>query len=132
MVKCFHDNMILRKEFKVGQKMLLFNSRLKLIAVEIRHKAIDKTFKVNGHQLKLFHKCPTMMEGDVEDLSLVKPTLLENLIEFFMVLKGDPNLGRIIWYQSQISASTLHEIHFGHTILGYLFGIWRFLPQQQY
>ncbi|RDX80674.1 hypothetical protein CR513_38740, partial [Mucuna pruriens] len=30
-VKRFHDNMILRKEFKVGQKVLLFNSHLKLI-----------------------------------------------------------------------------------------------------
>ncbi|RDX70303.1 hypothetical protein CR513_50476, partial [Mucuna pruriens] len=40
-----------------------------------RNEATNKTFKVNGHQLKLFHECPTMMEGDVEDLSLVKPTL---------------------------------------------------------
>ncbi|RDX94689.1 Retrovirus-related Pol polyprotein from transposon 17.6, partial [Mucuna pruriens] len=46
-------------------------------AVEIRNEATNKTFKVNAHQLKLFHECPTMMEGDVEDLSLVKPTLLE-------------------------------------------------------
>ncbi|RDY06692.1 hypothetical protein CR513_09275, partial [Mucuna pruriens] len=70
-VKRFHDSMILRKEFKVGQKVFLFNSCLKLIAIEIRNKATEKTFKVNGHQLKLFHECPTMMEGDVEDLSLV-------------------------------------------------------------
>ncbi|RDX96865.1 hypothetical protein CR513_20426, partial [Mucuna pruriens] len=42
--------------------------------VEIRNEATNKTFKVNGHQLKLFHECPTMMEGDV-DLSLVEPTL---------------------------------------------------------
>ncbi|RDX85521.1 hypothetical protein CR513_33273, partial [Mucuna pruriens] len=95
-VKCFHDNIILRNEFKVGQKVLLFNPRFKLItgklhskwdgafvitnvfpygAIEIRNEATDKTFKVNGHQLKLFHECPTMMEGDVEDLSLVKPSL---------------------------------------------------------
>ncbi|RDY01817.1 hypothetical protein CR513_14809, partial [Mucuna pruriens] len=74
-VKCFHDNMILRKEFKVGQKVLLFNSRLKLIAsklrskwdgpfvitnvfpydaVEIRNEATNKTFKVNRHQLKCY------------------------------------------------------------------------------
>ncbi|RDX87948.1 hypothetical protein CR513_30518, partial [Mucuna pruriens] len=85
-VKCFHDNMILRKVFKVGQKVFLFNSHLKLIAgkrcskwdgpfvitnvfpygaVEIRKEATDKTFKVNGNQLKLFHECPTMMEGDM-------------------------------------------------------------------
>ncbi|RDX89397.1 hypothetical protein CR513_28887, partial [Mucuna pruriens] len=31
-VKKFHDQQILRKEFRVGQKVLLFNSRLKLIA----------------------------------------------------------------------------------------------------
>ncbi|RDX91886.1 hypothetical protein CR513_26061, partial [Mucuna pruriens] len=95
-VKHFHDSMILRKEFKMGQKVLLFNSRLKLIAgklhskwdgpfvitnvfpysaIEISNEATDKTFKVNGQQLKLFHECPIMMEGDVEDLSLVKPTL---------------------------------------------------------
>ncbi|RDX66182.1 hypothetical protein CR513_55076, partial [Mucuna pruriens] len=30
-VKHFHDNMILRNEFKVDQKVLLFNSRLTLI-----------------------------------------------------------------------------------------------------
>ncbi|RDX72323.1 hypothetical protein CR513_48211, partial [Mucuna pruriens] len=69
-LKCFHDNMILTMEFKVGHKVLLFNSHLKLIAVEIRNEATDKIFKVNGHQLKLFHECPTMMDGDVEDLSL--------------------------------------------------------------
>ncbi|RDX61622.1 hypothetical protein CR513_60131, partial [Mucuna pruriens] len=94
-VKCFHDNMILRKEFKLDQKVLLFNSYLKLIVVkfrskwdgpfiittifpydvvEIRNEATDKTFKVNGHHLKLFHECPTMIEGDVEDLFLVNPT----------------------------------------------------------
>ncbi|RDX70289.1 hypothetical protein CR513_50490, partial [Mucuna pruriens] len=35
-VKKFHDQQILRKEFRVGQKVLLFNSRLKLIAVKLR------------------------------------------------------------------------------------------------
>ncbi|RDY11222.1 hypothetical protein CR513_04146, partial [Mucuna pruriens] len=69
-VKRFHDNIILRKEFKVGEKLLLFNSCLKLIAgklhskwvgpfvitnvfsysvVKIRNETTDKTFKVNGH-----------------------------------------------------------------------------------
>ncbi|RDX71973.1 hypothetical protein CR513_48605, partial [Mucuna pruriens] len=62
-VKRFHDNMILRDEFKVSQKELLFNCCLKLIVVEIN-------FKVNRHQLKLFHEYPTMTEGDVEELSL--------------------------------------------------------------
>ncbi|RDX98821.1 hypothetical protein CR513_18209, partial [Mucuna pruriens] len=97
-VKQFYDNMILRKEFKMGEKVLLFNSRLKLIAcklhskwdepfvitnvfpydtVEIKNEATDKIFKVNGHQLKSFHDSSMMMEGDVEELSLVKPTLRE-------------------------------------------------------
>ncbi|RDX95631.1 hypothetical protein CR513_21819, partial [Mucuna pruriens] len=97
-VNCFHDNKILRKEFKVGQIVLLFNSRLKLITgklhskwdgpfvitnvfpygtIEIRNEATNKTFKVNWHQLKSFNECSIMMKGDMEDLSLVKPTLPE-------------------------------------------------------
>ncbi|RDX98122.1 hypothetical protein CR513_18968, partial [Mucuna pruriens] len=74
-VKHFHDNMILRKEFKVNQKVLLFNS------LEIRNEAINKIIKVNGQQLKPFHESPTMMQGDVKDLSLVKPTFLKQQIE---------------------------------------------------
>ncbi|RDX91906.1 hypothetical protein CR513_26039, partial [Mucuna pruriens] len=55
MVECFHDNMILRKEFKVGQKVLLFNSRLKLIAhiVEIIVRPISsKSMGTNSSHLK--------------------------------------------------------------------------------
>ncbi|RDX87946.1 Retrovirus-related Pol polyprotein from transposon 17.6, partial [Mucuna pruriens] len=37
-VKQFHDNRILRKEFRVSQKVLLFRSRLKLIAGKIHSK----------------------------------------------------------------------------------------------
>ncbi|RDX61506.1 hypothetical protein CR513_60259, partial [Mucuna pruriens] len=76
-VKHFHDNRILRKEFSVGQKVLLFNSRLKLIAsklrsgwdepfvvtnvfpygtVEVRDTANNNMFKVNGYQLKPYHE----------------------------------------------------------------------------
>ena len=78
-VKRFHDSRILRKEFHIGQKVLLFNSRLKLIsdklwsrwdgpfvisnifshgAFEIKNEVTDKVFKVNSHQLKLFHESP--------------------------------------------------------------------------
>ncbi|RDX77862.1 hypothetical protein CR513_41931, partial [Mucuna pruriens] len=67
------DELILRKEFRVGQKVLLFHSRLKLIVgklrskwdrpfvvtsifpysvVEVRDEAKNCMFKVNGHQLK--------------------------------------------------------------------------------
>ncbi|RDX98849.1 hypothetical protein CR513_18183, partial [Mucuna pruriens] len=70
---------ILRKEFKVSQKVLLFHSRLKLIVgklcsrwdrpffvtnifpygiVKVRDEANKRTFKVNGHQLKPYHEGP--------------------------------------------------------------------------
>ncbi|RDX86872.1 hypothetical protein CR513_31737, partial [Mucuna pruriens] len=83
---------------KIYKKNWAFNSCLKLIvgklrsksdgpfiiinvfpygAIEIRNETTNKTFKVNGHQLKLFHECLTMIEGDVEDLSLVKSSLSE-------------------------------------------------------
>ncbi|RDX81562.1 hypothetical protein CR513_37753, partial [Mucuna pruriens] len=71
------QKLILRKEFTVGQKVLLFNSRLKLIvgklrsrwdgpfvitdifpygAVEVRDIVSNRTFKVNSHQLKPYHE----------------------------------------------------------------------------
>ena len=74
-MKTFHARMILRNEFSVGQKVLLFHSKLKLFpgklrsywvgpfivvnvfphgAVEIRSPTSDKVFKVNGHRLKTF------------------------------------------------------------------------------
>jgi hypothetical protein len=75
--KVFHDKMIFRKEFKIGQKVLLYHSRLRLFpgklrsrwigpfvvtnvfphgAVEIQSLATSKVFKVNGHRLKIFYK----------------------------------------------------------------------------
>ncbi|KAL0396047.1 UNVERIFIED_CONTAM: hypothetical protein Scaly_0053100 [Sesamum calycinum] len=52
--KAFHDSFILRKQFDIGQKVLLYNSRLKLMPVEIKSFDTGKTFKVNGHRLKPF------------------------------------------------------------------------------
>ncbi|XP_042387373.1 uncharacterized protein LOC121979449 [Zingiber officinale] len=73
--KAFHDKQILRKEFHKGDKVLLFNSRLKLIrgklksrwegpycvtnvfpygVVEIQEISTGRVFKVNGHRLKVF------------------------------------------------------------------------------
>ncbi|XP_062151973.1 uncharacterized protein LOC133860367 [Alnus glutinosa] len=75
--KAFHDKMIFRKEFKIGQKALLYQSRLRLFpsklrsrwigpfvvtnifphgAVEIQSLATSKVFKVNGHRLKIFYE----------------------------------------------------------------------------
>ncbi|RDX68007.1 hypothetical protein CR513_53055, partial [Mucuna pruriens] len=94
-VKRFQDQQILRKEFQVGQKVLLFNSRLKLIAcklhsrwdgpfvitnifpygvVEIKDEYTNNTFQVNGHQIKLFHEGPTPIAGDMETISSMEPT----------------------------------------------------------
>lgn len=75
--KAFHDKVNTRKTFSVGQKVLLFSSRLKLFpgklrsrwvgpfvvtnvyphgAVEITSEQTGKTFKVNGHRLKVFYE----------------------------------------------------------------------------
>ena len=69
--------MISRKEFKVGQKVLLYHSRLRLFpgklrscwigpfvvtnvflhgTVEIQSLATSKVFKVNDHRLKPFYE----------------------------------------------------------------------------
>ncbi|KAK2416448.1 hypothetical protein QL285_038843 [Trifolium repens] len=93
--KHFHDKMISRKEFSVGQQVLLFNSRLKVMAgklrskwigpfvvtnvfphgaVEIKSAGTNKVFKVNGQRLKLFHESSMPEEETVEELSLEKPS----------------------------------------------------------
>ncbi|KAL0458292.1 UNVERIFIED_CONTAM: hypothetical protein Slati_0456400 [Sesamum latifolium] len=95
--KAFHNNFILRKQFDVGQKVLLYNSRLKLMpgklrsrwigpfevsnifsygAVEIKSFDTGKTFKVNGHRLKPF------LSGDTTenfvDVTLARPPQSSN------------------------------------------------------
>ena len=96
-VNRFHDSRILRKEFHISQKVLLFNSRLKLIlvnfnldgmvlllllmffshgAVEIKNEVSDKVFKVN---LSLFMKAPQAEEEFMADLSLVLPILCDDV-----------------------------------------------------
>ncbi|KAL0296022.1 UNVERIFIED_CONTAM: Retrovirus-related Pol polyprotein from transposon.6 [Sesamum radiatum] len=90
--KAFHDSFILRKQFDIGQKVLLYNSRLKLMsgklhshwigpfevsnvfpygAVEIKSFDTGKIFKVNCHRLK-----PFLMGGNIEsfvDIALAQP-----------------------------------------------------------
>ncbi|XP_068503983.1 uncharacterized protein [Phaseolus vulgaris] len=72
--KRLHDHFITGKEFVADQRVLMFNSRLKLVpgklrsrwigpffithvhphgAVELQSLTSTKTFKVNGHRLKL-------------------------------------------------------------------------------
>nr|KYP35421.1 Pol polyprotein [Cajanus cajan] len=78
--KKFHDSLIAREDFTVGQKVLLYNSRLGLMGgklcskwirpfivtnvfpygiVEIKSESTDKSFKVNGHCLKPFLSNPS-------------------------------------------------------------------------
>ncbi|XP_045813162.1 uncharacterized protein LOC123907099 [Trifolium pratense] len=73
----FHDKMISKKKFSVGQKVLLFKSRLKNMvgkfrsnwigpfvvtnvfpsgAIEIKSTGTGKVFKAKGQRLKLLHK----------------------------------------------------------------------------
>ena len=75
--KSLHDRMITRKEFNVGDKVLLYHLRLKFFleklrshwigpfvisnvfpygVVEIKSLETNKVFKVNGHRLKPFYE----------------------------------------------------------------------------
>ncbi|RDY00601.1 gag-pol, partial [Mucuna pruriens] len=94
-VKKFHDQKILRKDLHIGQKVLHFNSRLKLIvgklhsrwdgpfiitnifphgAVQLKEEQTNRTFQVNGHQVKPFLEGPTPIRENTEIISLVEPT----------------------------------------------------------
>ncbi|XP_038895931.1 uncharacterized protein LOC120084101 [Benincasa hispida] len=74
--KLIHDKGLLRKKFRVGQKVSLFNPRLSLMtgilkckclgpfeivnlfpcgAMEIRNPEMGKEFKVNGHHPKILN-----------------------------------------------------------------------------
>ncbi|RDX98232.1 hypothetical protein CR513_18891, partial [Mucuna pruriens] len=78
----------------IGQKVLLFNSRLKLIAdklysrwdgpfvitnifpygaIESKDEHTNNTFQVNGHQIKLFHEGLAPIAGNMETTSLMEP-----------------------------------------------------------
>jgi hypothetical protein len=82
-IKMHHNKMLHKKEFLIGQKVFLYNSRLKFMpgklrsrwigpfvvvnvfphgVVEIKSEVTNKAFKVNGHHLKHFY------EGAQEDL----------------------------------------------------------------
>ncbi|CAL9029911.1 unnamed protein product [Prunus brigantina] len=92
--KAFHDSQILQKEFQPGQKVLLFNSRLKLFpgklksrwtgpylvtqvfphgAIQITNEAQGNTFKVNGHRLKPYMETP--FDTATESLTLKEPVI---------------------------------------------------------
>jgi len=75
--RAFYDAKLSRKEFQDGEKVLLFNSKLRLFpgelnsrwlgpfmivktyphgGVEIKSFATNKMFKANGHRLKHFYE----------------------------------------------------------------------------
>ncbi|XP_062145993.1 uncharacterized protein LOC133853988 [Alnus glutinosa] len=68
--KAFQDKMIFRKELKIGQKVLLCQSQLRLFPVEIQSLATSKVIKVNGHRLKTFYEgfqIENVVKLDLED-----------------------------------------------------------------
>ncbi|CAN6573193.1 unnamed protein product [Malus baccata var. baccata] len=66
--KAFHDRMIRTKTFSIGQKVLLFNSRLRLFPVQIQSLRTQQEFKVNGHRLKPYFT--PVEEETVEEVNL--------------------------------------------------------------
>ncbi|XP_073153607.1 uncharacterized protein [Henckelia pumila] len=93
--KALHDKMISKREFKVGQKVLLYHSRLWLFpgklrskwiglfviinvlphgAIEIQSLETSKIFKVNGQRLKHYFEGIQENEGEyMHDLKLDVP-----------------------------------------------------------
>ncbi|XP_074297628.1 uncharacterized protein LOC141628371 [Silene latifolia] len=90
--RAWHDNMITRRVFQVGEKVLLFQNRLRLFsgklrsrwmgpyevvrvfpygAIEIKCLKSTKVFKVNGQRLKHYHEGIEI--GEVGTLHLVDP-----------------------------------------------------------
>ncbi|XP_070667417.1 uncharacterized protein [Malus domestica] len=66
--KAFHDKMIRGKSFSVGQRVLLFNSRLRLFPVQFQSLKTGQEFKVNGHRLKPYYD--NFEEHAVDDITL--------------------------------------------------------------
>ncbi|RDX63994.1 hypothetical protein CR513_57506, partial [Mucuna pruriens] len=82
-VKKFHDQKILRKDFHVGQKVLLFNSRLKLITGKLRSRwgvpfVITNIFPNGAVQLQDRHSSSTFQYVPIK-------TTEPNLSRFYAV-----------------------------------------------
>ncbi|XP_016199402.1 uncharacterized protein LOC107640393 [Arachis ipaensis] len=98
-VKVVHDKNIKRREFRAGDLVLLYNSRLKLMSGKLRSKwegpyRVEKAepygvfhlshpssptfFKVNGHRLKLYHGEKMKNNKDLEIFLLADPATEED------------------------------------------------------
>ncbi|CAN6577121.1 unnamed protein product [Malus baccata var. baccata] len=71
--KAFHDKMIRGKTFSIGQKVLLFNSRLRLFPVQVKSLRNGDEFKVNGHRLKLYYESDVGQIVEEIPLNVVGP-----------------------------------------------------------
>ncbi|XP_072080917.1 uncharacterized protein [Arachis hypogaea] len=81
--KAFHDHHIRKKDFQEGDKVIFYNSRLRLMpgklcsrwdgpykvkevrpygVVKLLHPQSGTTFKVNGHQVKRYHEYKSQKE----------------------------------------------------------------------
>ncbi|GKC11562.1 reverse transcriptase domain-containing protein [Tanacetum coccineum] len=66
--KAYHDKKLrVRKEFKAGDKVLLYNSKYKFKAPKARLKC----FIVNGHRVKLYHDEEQLNELNIEEIHLM-------------------------------------------------------------
>jgi hypothetical protein len=87
--KAYHDKQLVRKEFHMGQKVLIYNSRLRLFpgklksrssgpctvtkvfphdALEVYNPGSSRTFMVNGHRVKPYFEAKLLPRD--EDLAL--------------------------------------------------------------
>ena len=94
--KYLHDKLLHRKQFFIGQKLLLFNSRLKFLpgklrsrwigpfvalniflngVIEIQSIGTNEILKVSGHRLKPFINF--FERTNVEEIQLVDPIYKE-------------------------------------------------------
>ena len=93
-MKAVHDKHIKRKEFRPGELVLLYNSRLRLMpgklrsrwegpyrvqkaepygVFHLRHPINSEFFKVNGHRLKLYHGEKMKNQKELEIFLLENP-----------------------------------------------------------
>jgi hypothetical protein len=90
--KKWHDKRLKKKEFKLGDKVLLFNSRVKLfghgklqrkwegpykVVSASSHRTVtlqndeSMLFKVNGHRLKVFHDTQ-LLEEELDIINFIE------------------------------------------------------------
>ncbi|XP_015960270.1 uncharacterized protein LOC107484167 [Arachis duranensis] len=98
-VRAAHDKNIKRREFRSGELVLLYNSRLRLMlgklrsrwegpyrvekvelygVFHLRHPSSPKILKVNGHRLKLYHGEKMKDNKELEIFLLEDPPSADN------------------------------------------------------